>query len=366
MDDTTTPSPADQPELSEPSARTGPPSWDEQVAQIFGATEGMGDGAEPEAGTAQSAPAPASTEPDGPAPAPQPSESTSSDPVLALLQEMRAEQSALKAELAALREGRAAPAAQATAAQPQTQSQSPVPAQPDPAALKARQDRMLRDPHYAQAVGLLGTDVPEHVALNARHLLEGRAYYTTRTEDATEGSKARAAIERIDAQLESVRETAALYRRLAAQAQVEQPAPAPASVPLAQRLTYADRLVAGLRSNAPAIADLAGLTEAEVMRLAAETEGADEGAWFDAFFERAYAAAQKRRAQQPATSAQKAAEPAKGAQSQRPKNGALREVRNPAPVGAGSSSATAADRKPWPRDRPPTDSELEDYVFARN
>lgn len=345
---------------AETQARTGPPSWEEQVEQVFGGTEGMGDGEGAEAAEAQPGieAAPAATAPSQPEAAP---EAPAADPLVALLQELRADQAAMRAELAALREGRApAPAS----AKPQTPAAAPAPAQPDPAVLKARQERMLRDPHYAQAVGVLGSDVPEHVALNARHLLEGRAYYASRTEDPTEGAKARAALERIDAQLESLRETAALHQRLAAQAQTEQPA-APTSVPLAQRLTYADRLVEGLRSNAPAIADLAGLTEGEVVRIAAETEGADEGAWFDAFFERAYALAQTRRAQSAPTpaAAPKPTPNGKPAPKPRPGNSVLR---NPAPVGQGSTSPTATERMPWPKDRPPTDAELEDRIFARN
>lgn len=339
---------------AETLARTGPPSWEEQVEQVFGGTEGMGDGEPTEAQPGIEVAPPATSQPEA---AP---EAAAADPLVTLLQELRADQAAMRAELAALREGRApAPAS----AKPPLTPTAPTPAQPDPAALKARQDRMLRDPHYAQAVGVLGSDVPEHVALNARHLLEGRAYYASRTEDPTEGPKARAAIERFDAQLESLRETAALHQRLAAQAKTEPPTAVTTTVPLAQRLTYADRLVEGLRSNAPAIADLAGITEGEVVRIAAETEGADEGAWFDAFFERAYALAQTRRAQSAPAAAAKPAPSAKPAQKPRPGNSVLR---NPAPVGQGSTSPTATERMPWPKDRPPTAAELEDRVFSRN
>lgn len=357
------PAPSDAPPPEGPGetqARTGPPSWEEQVEQVFGGTEGMGDGEADESQPGIEA-APAATTPSQPAAAVAP-EAPAADPLVALLQELRSDQAAMRAELTALREGREpAPGAKP---QPSPTPTPSAPAPPDPAVLKARQDRMLRDPHYAQAVGVLGSDVPEHVALNARHLLEGRAYYASRTEDPTEGAKARAALERLDAQLESLRETAALHQRLAAQAKTEQPAAQPTSVPLAQRLTYADRLVEGLRNNAPAIADLAGLTEGEVVRIAAETEGADEGAWFDAFFERAYALAQTRRTQAAlAPAAPKPAPGAKPAPKPRPGNSVLR---NPAPVGQGSTSPTATERMPWPKDRPPTDAELEDRIFARN
>lgn len=340
---------------AETEARTGPPSWEEQVEQVFGGTEGMGDGEDSAQPGIEAAPH--ATAPSQPAAT---TEAPAADPMVAMLKEMRADQATMRAEIAALREGRApAPAS----AKPQPPTAPPAPVQPDPAALKARQDRMLRDPHYAQAVGVLGSDVPEHVALNARHLLEGRAYYAERTEHATEGAKARSAVERIDAQLATLRETAALHQRFAAQSQVEQPAAAPTSVPLAQRLTYADRLVEGLRSNAPAIADLAGLTEGEVVRIAAETEGVDEGAWFDAFFERAYAMAQTRRTQAaPAPAAVPKPAP-NGKPAPKPVNSVLR---NPAPVGQGSTSPTATERFPWPKDRPPTDAELEDRVFSRN
>jgi hypothetical protein len=356
---TSPPAPTDAAPTERPAetlARTGPPSWEEQVEQVFGGTEGMGDGEPAEAQLGSEVAPAAASQPEAAPSAP------AADPLVALLQELRADQAAMRAELAALREGRApAPAG----AKPQPPVTPPAPAQPDPAALKARQDRMLRDPHYAQAVGVLGSDVPEHVALNARHLLEGRAYYASRTEDPTEGPKARAALERLDAQLESLRETAALHQHFAAQAKTAQPAAAPTAVPLAQRLTYADRLVEGLRSNAPAIADLAGLTEGEVVRIAAETEGADEGAWFAAFFERAYALAQTRRTQAaPAPAAAPKPTPsAKPAQKPKPGNSVLR---NPAPVGQGSTSPTATERLPWPKDRPPTDAELEDRVFSRN
>jgi len=332
---------------AETLARTKPPSWEEQVEQIFGGTKGMGDGEPTEAQHGIDA-APAATSQPEAAPA-----APAADPMVALLQELRA-------ELAALREGRA-PAPASAKPQPPVTPQAAV--QPDPAVLKARQDRMLRDPHYAQAVGVLGSDVPEHVALNARHLLEGRAYYAERTEHATEGAKARSAVERIDAQIATLRETAALHQRLAAQAQVEQPAAAPATVSLEQRRTYADRLIEGLRSNAPQLADLAGLTEREIDRLATDTEGVDEGAWFDAFFERAYALAQTRRTQTAPAATPKPAPGAKPAQKPKPGNSVLR---NPAPVGQGSTSPTATERLPWPKDRPPTDAELEDRIFSHN
>jgi hypothetical protein len=222
-------------------------------------------------------------------------------------------------------------------------AQSPA---PDPAIeakrLAEERQRLTEDPYYAQAVGLFGAGLPDHLVTEARNALDLRAQWQRLLEHKDHGARAKESVRQCDAALARVRYEAEQHRERQAQSQA-----ARGQFGASQKLDMGAKLLAAVGKSPDVTEIFGGIAHGDLLAMALASPGETFEAWFEAMCNAADA---RRPAAAPAPSAAPAP--------------AGRQVGNPAPVPPIDKPTTSTAASPWPTDRLPTRAEKHRAIFA--